>query len=292
MRIRALLPVLALASTPALAQEFAESFDSAEVVPGIHVIFGADDKFGGGNMALLTGDEQIVLIDDSLEPLAPTLIETATGIAGRSVDFVINTHVHGDHTGGNAALAETGTIVVAHDNIRKRLVADPTPAGGAGGLPVITFSDAITFHVNGQAAHVFHIHSAHTDGDGAIHFSDANVIHTGDLWFQGIFPFIDLDNGGSVDGYIAGQKKLIAMAGDDTKIIPGHGGVSDRSAMQADLDVLIDSQKRVRALVDDGMSEDDVVAANPLADYHDDYDWFFITTERMTRTLYRDLTAE
>jgi len=277
---------------PVCAQELATGFESDEVINGIYVLYGADGKFGGGNMTLLTGDEHIVLIDDSMAPLAPTLVETATGIAGRPVDFVINTHVHGDHVGSNAALAETGTIVVAHDNIRKRLVGDPSEAGGTEGLPVITFSNDITFHVNDNEAHVFHIPAAHTDGDGAIRFRNVDLLVAGDVWFHDLFPFIDLDNGGTVDGYIAGQQQLIETAGDDTTIVPGHGAVADKAELRRDLAVLIDSRARVEALVDEGMSEDEIVAANPLADYHDDYNWGFITTERMTRTLYRDLTSE
>ena len=290
IRLPAVL-LLAVCAT-AGAQDLATAFDSEEIAPGIHVLYGADGKFGGGNMALLVGDDEIVLIDDSMEPLAPLLIERVTGIAGRPVDFVINTHVHGDHAGGNAALAETGTTVVAHDNIRKRLIVDPSPAGGAGGLPVITFGDGISFHVNGMEAKVFHVPTAHTDGDSAIEFRGANVIHTGDLWFHDLFPFIDLNSGGSVDGYIAGQQKIIAMANDDTKIIPGHGPVADRAELERDTAMLIDSRERIKALFDQGMSEDAIVAANPLAIYHDDYNWQFITTERITRTLVRDLAGE
>lgn len=290
LRVPALL-LLTYGAT-AGAQDLATALDSEEVAPGIHVLYGADGKFGGGNMALLVGDDEIVLIDDSMQPLAPLVIERATGIAGRPVDFVINTHVHGDHVGGNAALAETGTVVVAHDNIRKRLIADPSPAGGVDGLPVITFGDGISFHVNGMEAKVFHLPTAHTDGDGAIEFRGANVIHTGDLWFHGLFPFIDLDSGGSVDGYIAGQQKIAAMADGDTTIIPGHGPVAGRAELERDTAMLIDSKKRVQALVDQGMDEESIVAAKPLERYHDDYNWGFITTERMTRTLVRDLTGE
>ncbi len=290
IRLPAVL-LLAVCAT-AGAQDLATAFDSEEIAPGIHVLYGADGKFGGGNMALLVGDDEIVLIDDSMEPLAPILIERVTGIAGRPVDFVINTHVHGDHAGGNAALAETGTTVVAHDNIRKRLIVDPSPAGGAGGLPVITFGDGISFHVNGMEAKVFHVPTAHTDGDSAIEFRGANVIHTGDLWFHDLFPFIDLNSGGSVDGYIAGQQKIIAMANDDTKIIPGHGPVAGRAELKRDTAMLIDSRERIKALFDQGMSEDAIVAANPLAIYHDDYNWQFITTERIARTLVRDLAGE
>ncbi len=273
----------------ASAQQFATSFKSTEIVPGIFMVEGVGG-FGGGNMGLLVGDDYVAMIDDSLEALAPNLLEHVADTAGRPVNFMINTHVHGDHAGGNAHFADDGTVVFAHDNIRRRLLADPGPAGGPGGLPVVTFAEGITFHLNGIEARAFHLPRAHTDGDAVIYFPGANVIHTGDIMFNGMFPYIDLDNGGTVEGYIAAQKKILALADDETKIIPGHGPLADRSDLRGVMAMLADSRRRVAAMVEAGKSEEEIVAANPLADYHDTYDWVFITTERMTRTLYRDLT--
>lgn len=274
----------------ALAQQFVTSFKSIEVSPGIYMLDGVDG-FGGGNVELLIGDDYVVLIDDAMTPTAPALLEAVTKLAGRQVDFVINTHVHGDHVGGNEYVAGLGAIIVAHDNIRKRMIPDSQLNTGPGALPVLTFSDEVTFHLNGHEVFVFHIENAHTDGDAAILFRDVNVIAAGDIMFNDLFPFIDLDNGGSVVGFIAGQQKLIAMADDETIIIPGHGPVANKADLEKNLAVLIDSQTRVKALVDEGMSEEEIVAANPLALYHDDYNWGFITTERMTRTLIRSLTG-
>jgi len=286
-----LTTLLLVAASMAHAQDNAVSFKSTEVVPGIYMVEGVNG-FGGGNMGLLIGENYIAMIDDGIAPLAPTLLAHVTETAGRPINFMINTHVHGDHAGGNAHFAETGTVVFAHDNIRKRLVADSSAAGGDGGLPVITFGDGVTFHLNGIEARVFHIPQAHTDGDAAIYFPGVNVIHTGDLLFNGIFPYIDLDSGGSVAGYIAGQQKLISMADNDTKIIPGHGPLATKADLQRNLLVLTDGQARVKLLVDQGRTIDEILEANPLSVYHEDYDWSFITTERMTRTLYRSLTAE
>ena len=275
------------------AQEAANPFTSKEVAPGIHVIYGAGEEFVGGNVSVMVGDEHVVLIDDAMVPTAPALISAVEEIAGRPIDFVINTHYHGDHTGGNAQLANDGTLVVAHDNLRKRLLEKPEDAGGAAGIPVITFSETLTFHVNGKIAKVFHLPHAHTDGDGAIHFPEANVIHAGDVVFNGIFPYIDLDAGGSVAGFIAAQQQLIDMADDDTLILAGHGDpVASKADVERDLAVLVEGRKRIQALVEQGMSEEEILAANPLADYHDEYNWSFITTERMTRTHFRDLTSE
>ena len=288
-----LLPLVSLVLTAPLAsaQQFATSFKSTEVRPGIYMLDGVDG-FGGGNVTLLVGDEYVVLVDDVMVPTVPALIEAATELAGRPVDFVINTHAHGDHVGGNQYLTEQGAIIVAHDNLRSRMQADPRLNTGPGALPVVTFSDAVTFHVNGHEAYVFHIATAHTDGDAAILFREANVVVTGDIMFHKLFPFIDLDSGGTVPGYIAAQEKLISMSDDETRIIPGHGPVASKADLEKDLAVLKDSLARVKALTDDGMSADDIVAANPLAVYHDDYNWGFITTEIMTRTLIRSLTTD
>jgi len=286
-----LTALLLIAASASYAQDFATSFKSTEVVPGIYMVEGVDG-FGGGNMGLLVGENYIVMIDDGLAPLAPTLLAYVTETAGRPIHFMINTHVHGDHVGGNAHFAEKGTVVFAHDNIRKRLVADSSSAGGDGGLPVVTFGDGVTFHLNNIEARVFHIPQAHTDGDAAIYFPGVNVIHTGDLMFNGIFPFIDLDSGGSVAGYIAGQQKLISLADDETRIIPGHGPLATKADLQQNLLVLTDSQARVKLLVDQGWTIHKILEANPLSVYHEDYNWSFITTELMTRTLYRSLTTE
>ena len=281
-----LLPLLC---SPGFAQDPVTAIKSTEVAPGIHLLEGADG-FAGGNMTLLTGDDQIVLIDDGLGAVAELIFAKAREIAGRDVDFVINTHVHGDHVGSNAHFAENGAVIFAHDNIRKRLLEDPDSAGGPAGLPEVTFSDEVTFHVNGNEAFVFHLAEAHTDGDAAILFRNANVLVTGDLQFHALFPFIDLDNGGDVDGFIAAQERLLTMIDGETRVVPGHGSLTDKAGLESDLDMLRRARAAVAALVDQGMSEADVLAANPLAEFHNGYDWVFITTERMTRTLYRSLT--
>lgn len=285
--------LIALMAPLASAQDWmATSFVHVEVVPNIYMLSGAEGKFSGGGVGLLVGDEYVVLIDDSYTPLGPALLEKIEELAGRPADFIINTHAHGDHTGSNQFQAENGAIIVAHDNLRSRMEGDPEQNIGPGALPIITFSEEMTFHVNGQEAYVFHIPTAHTDGDAAILFREANVIASGDLLFRGMFPFIDLDSGGNVAGYKAGMQKLIDMSDDETKFISGHGPVGTRAGITADLAMLVDAESRVKALIDKGMSEEDIVSANPLSIYHDEYNWGFITTERMTRTLIRSLTTD
>jgi len=291
--MRKLALLLVLAAPLASAQDWmATSFDHTEVSPGIYMLRGADGQLPVGGTGLLVGEEYVVLIDDSFAALGPALLEKIEELAGRPADFIINTHAHGDHTGSNQFQAEHGAIIVAHDNLRSRMEADPRQNTGPGALPIITFSNEMTFHVNGHEAFVFHIEAAHTDGDAAILFREANVIATGDLLFHNLFPFIDLDSGGNVAGYQAGMQRLIELSNDETKIMPGHGPVATRADLQADLDMLIDAEARVKSLVDRGMSEDEIVTANPLVDYHDEYSWGFITTEVMTRTLIRSLTTE
>jgi len=288
MKKLAFLPLL-MASL-AFAQDAEITFSSSEIEPGIFMVE-AKGGFGGGNMAVLVGEGHVAMIDDGLPPLAENLLAHVTATAGGPIDFMVNTHVHGDHAGGNAVFAENGTVVFAHDNIRKRLLPDASGAGGPDGLPVITFGDGVTFHLGGIEARVEHLPKAHTDGDAVIYFPGANVIHTGDILFHGIFPFIDLDNGGTVDGYIVAQQEILSMADDETKIIPGHGSLTDKAGMTADIDMLIDGRAMVKALLDQGNSSDDVLEANPLAKY-DSYSWEFITTERMTLTLIRSLTTD
>lgn len=284
--------ILAAVAAPAVAfaQNVATEVSVTEAAPGIYMLGGANGF--SSSMALIVGEERVVLIDDGMAPITADLVATVDELAGRSIDFVVNTHVHGDHVGSNQTLAESGAIIVAHDNIRKRMLDNTELNTGPGALPVITFSEEVTFHVNGMDAYVFHLPSAHTDGDAAILFREANVIAPGDIVFRGIFPFIDLDNGGSVSGFKAAMQSLIDMADEETKFISGHGPAATRAGLEQDLAMLKDAESLVKALIDKGMNEEEIVAANPLAAYHDQYNWRFITTERMTRTLIRSLTEK
>lgn len=282
---------MALASGPVMAQGDDIRIQSAEVVPGLYMLDGADGQFAGGNMALLTGNDGIVLVDDGLEVIGPALLEAIADLVGEPVDYLINTHAHGDHVGSNLALHEQGAVIVAHENLRRAMIAATGDrAAPENALPNITFEDGVNLYMNGLAIRVMHVASAHTDGDSILYFPDINVIHTGDVLFNGLFPFIDLDGGGSVPGYLAALDRVIALADEETRIIPGHGPLGNRADAQRARDMIEDSLSRVQPLIDAGHSADDIVAANPLALYHDDWNWGFITTERMTRTLVRSLT--
>ena len=281
--------VVLLPAAAALAQDSGITFKSTELAPGLYMLEG-EGGFAGGNLGLLTGEDGTVLIDDGIEPLADEMLAAVNEIAGVPVDFVVNTHVHGDHIGGNAALHADGATIIGHDNIWQRLREDP--ATDAAAMPEITFSDSVTFHLNGHEAYVFHLEHAHTDGDAAIHFGEADVIHAGDLFFNGLFPFIDLGSGGSIGGYIAGQEAILARAGADTRIIPGHGPLAGKADLAAAHAMLVDARSRVLELIEAGKSEEEVLAANPLAPYDAEWSWDFISTGDMTRTLYRGLRGE
>jgi glyoxylase-like metal-dependent hydrolase (beta-lactamase superfamily II) len=261
------------------------------VIGSVHVLYGE-----GGNIGISVGDDGVFLIDDQYERTTPKIEAALAGLRPGQPRFVINTHWHGDHTGGNANFAAKGSVIIAHDRVRERMGSDQyseflkhaTPASKPGALPVITFNDSLSLHVNGDELRGTHVPSAHTDGDTFIHFRKANVIHAGDLFFNGLYPFIDLDSGGSVKGLIAGVDRVLELADGKTRIIPGHGKVTDRAGLEAYRKMLADTSGRVEALVKAGKSLDEVLAAKPNADYDATLAWDFITADRFARTLYED----
>jgi glyoxylase-like metal-dependent hydrolase (beta-lactamase superfamily II) len=285
---------LSLLATAEEAKKPELGFATTEVAPGIYMLSGVGG-FTGGNIGLSIGDDGVVMIDDSMPPLLDKMKAAVKSITNKPVDFLINTHVHGDHTGNNKSMGEDGTRIVAHDNLRINMLVKglqtaegkkPMPKAA---LPVITFSHAMSFHLNGEDARIFHVANAHTDGDAVIHYKNANVIHTGDTFFNGMFPYIDINNGGNVDGYIAAQAKMISVANADTKIIPGHGPLSNVAELKTSLAMLKDSRAIIAKLIKQGKTEQQVIDENPLQKYHKDWNWGFITTEKMTRQVYKSL---
>ncbi len=292
MRSIALLAAAFLTATPAVAQrDFSKvEIKATEVVPGLYMLEGA-----GGNIGLSVGADGAFVIDDQFAPLADKILAAIKTIDARPVEFVVNTHWHGDHTGGNQALGEAGARIVAHDNVRKRLkeglkdgIAKAAPAP-AGALPVITFNEEVSFYWNGRDIRIVHLKDAHTDGDAIIHFRDANVIHTGDIYFNGGYPFIDLASGGTFDGLIAAQEKILALCDDQTKIIPGHGPLSSKAILGPYVAMLKDVRARIAALIADGLTEDQVVKADPLKDLNATWGKGFINGETLTRAAYQSL---
>jgi len=224
------------------------------------------------------GEDGVFLVDDQFAPLTERIIAAIREVNDGPIRFVLNTHWHGDHTGGNENLGRAGVTIIAHDRVRATLAVDQITASGRDapatapeGLPVVTFNDSITFHLNGETVHAFHVPPAHTDGDAVVHFTKANVIHSGDLVFIGRYPVIDGAHGGSVAGMIAGTERVMGMCDGDTKVIPGHGPLTDRAGVQRFHDMLVEVNRRLMPLAAAGKTLEEVVAAKPLADL--DADW-------------------
>lgn len=275
-----------------MADDDTITFKATSLAKGLYVIQG-EGGFVGGNIMLSVGEDGVVIIDDGLPPFFDKLQATVTSVTQAPIDFLVNTHIHQDHTGNNVALREMGVHIVGHKKLRERLRTleidgeDGKKQISPKALPVITFEDELTFHLNGDEARVIHFPNAHTDGDAIVFFPAANVIHTGDILFSGLYPYIDLANGGSVKGYIAAQQAIYAMADKDTIVVPGHGPVSTRAELKSATKMLEDAYKAVQKLKEKGKSEEEVVTTNPLKKFDKEWSWGFINTEKMTRTLYQ-----
>ena len=272
-------------------------FSSVQIVPvkvasNLYMLQGA-----GGNLALSIGDDAVFLVDDQYAPLATKIKASIATLTPKPVKFVVNTHWHGDHTGGNENFGASGAVIVAHDNVRRRMSTEQfneffdakTPPSSRDALPVVTFAESVRFHVNGEEIHVFHVPPSHTDGDSVIHFVKANAIHTGDIFFNGLYPFIDVSSGGGIDGMIAVTDTLLAMVKDDTKIIPGHGPLAGRADLQAYRDMLVAVRTSVRALVDAGKTRAEAIAAKPTAAYDAKWGGGFFKPDQFTAIVYEDV---
>ncbi|MHC4129799.1 MAG: MBL fold metallo-hydrolase [Planctomycetota bacterium] len=278
MNLKFRVPVLAVsiaATAPALAQVAEDVVVEATPIAGnVHMITGR-----GGNIGLCVGADGAFLIDDQFAPLTGQILATVAELTPEPVRFVVNTHWHFDHTGGNENLGEAGAIIVAHENVRNRLSTDQfmaafnrtVPASPHGALPVITFTDSVTFHWNDDELRVIHVNPAHTDGDAIIHFRKANVIHMGDVYFNGMYPFIDASAGGRIAGMIKAIDRALELTDDRTRIIPGHGELSGVAELRAYRAMLRTVHDRVQKLIDEGKTRDEVIAAKPTRDL--DAEW-------------------
>ena len=242
---------------------------SQQVADGLYMLTGA-----GGNMGLSIGKNGTYLIDDQFAPLTDKIIAEIKRLGGDVPKFLLNTHWHGDHSGGNENFGKQGSVIVAHDNVRKRMSteqfvaafnmrSEPAPEVA---LPTITFAEGVNFHWNGDVIEVKHQPHAHTDTDSFVYFQQANVIHTGDLYFSGMYPFIDAGTGGSITGMIAAVDRILQKADDNTKIIPGHGPLSTKADLQAYRDMLATVESRIKPMIAEGKSRLEVMKAKPTAD--------------------------
>lgn len=229
----------------------------------------------GGNIGVSAGEDGLFLIDDQYAPLTPKIIAAVKGISDKPIRFLISTPWHGDHTGGNENLGKAGVVIVAHDNVYKRLSAGGViellkqsyPPAAKAALPVITFSDTATLHLNGDDVTVHHLPPAHTDGDSYVQFRKANVIHSGDVFAAYRYPFIDVESGGSVRGVVQATDRLLSMLDDNTKVIPGHGPLSGKKDVSAYRKMIATVADRVEALAKSGKNLQQVIEAKPTREF-------------------------
>ena len=263
------------------------------VAAGVYMLEGM-----GGNIGLSVGKDDAFIIDDQYAPLSDKIKAAVVTVTPKPVRFVVNTHWHFDHTGGNEAMAGSGAIIFAHENTRRRMSADQfiaafnmkVPASPTAALPVITFTDTITFYTNDDTVRTFHVPNAHTDGDAIIVFRKANVVHMGDTFFNGRYPLIDVSSGGSMLGMIAAANQGLAISNAETRIIPGHGPLATRADLVRYRDMLVTTRERLGKLIAQKKTLKQILDAKPLADLDPQWGNGNIKSEQFLTIVYGSLT--
>ena len=266
---------------------------ATKVAGNVYMLEGA-----GGNIGVSVGDDGLLIVDDQFAPLADKIRAALKGIADKKLHFILNTHWHGDHTGGNVAFGPEATII-AHDNVRKRLSTEQkstvfnstTPPSPKEALPVITFDQTLTVHFNGEDIRAIHYPHGHTDGDSVIFFSASNVVHLGDDFFAGRFPFVDLESGGSVEGLVKNIGELITKIPADAKLIPGHGPISTLDDLKSYHRMLQQTTEIVRGKIKAGKTLDQIKSEGLPAEWAP-WGTGFIKTDRWVETIYKSLTGK
>ena len=280
------LAVLAclLFAPAALAQDFSKvEIKTTKLGDTTYMMEGA-----GGNLGLSIGDDAVFLIDDQFAPLSDRINAAIATLTSKPVKFIVNTHWHYDHTGGNENFGKAGSIIVAHENVRKRMSTEQliefmkttVPASPAVALPMVTFAASVNFHLNGEEIRTIHVPRAHTDGDAIVHFTKSDVIHMGDAYFNGFYPFIDTSSGGTIDGTVAACDRALAIATDRTKIIPGHGPLSNKAELKVYRDMLATVSTRVKKMVADGKKLEDITASDATAEFDEKWGKGFISAAK------------
>jgi glyoxylase-like metal-dependent hydrolase (beta-lactamase superfamily II) len=285
-----ILPFLSFFGVLIYAQNFDDvTIETIRLSNHVYMLTGA-----GGNIGVSVGDNGVFVIDDQFAALTPKIVAAIKTLSDKPIQFLVNTHWHGDHSGGNENFNKLGTTIIAHDNVRKRLAETPKrdkTMRPKEALPVITFNDKLSIHINGEKVKIFHVHDAHTDGDALLYFTKSNVLHTGDLFFKERYPYIDLNSGGSVNGYIKAVKQTLTLINDDTKIIPGHGSLSNKEEYQFFLSMLETLKTNVLVEIENGKTEGEVTSDTNITKTYDDlgYSWNFISSEKIRRAFYKSL---
>lgn len=277
--------MLAAGGAYAQQQDFSKvTIKTTKLTDSLYMLEGA-----GGNIGVSVGDDGVIVIDDQYAPLTPKIQEAIAKLSSKPVKFVINTHWHGDHVGGNENMAAAGAVIIAHDNVRKRMSTEqfialmnrkvePSPAKA---LPVVTFTTDITLHFNGEDIQVIHADPTHTDGDSIVMFPKAKVIHMGDCYMTISYPFADVSSGGNFDGFIATSDKVVGLSDATTKIIPGHGPLSSKAELKAWHDMLVEIRAAVKKLADAGKPLDAIQKAKPTAKWDDKWGGKFIKGDQV-----------
>ncbi len=295
--MKLLARTLAGAALLALCTAQAQDFSKVEIVPtkindNLYMLAGA-----GGNLALAVGEDATFLIDDQFAPLAPKITAAIAAITPRPVKFLLNTHWHYDHTGANENFGNAGAVIVAHENVRKRMSSDqvieffnmPIKAAPKAALPVVTFPGAMSLHLNGEEIRAIHVPRAHTDGDTIVHFVKGDVVHMGDVYFNGLYPFIDTSSGGTPEGVVAACDQVLAMITDKTRVIPGHGPLSNKAELKAYRDMLADVTARIRKMVAEGRKLEEITASKVTSDYDEKWGKGFIAPPKFAEMLAMNL---
>lgn len=286
--------VLFLIFVSSVAQDFSKiEVRTVTISDGIYLLMGA-----GGNIGVLTGKDGVLVVDTSYTEMYEKLKTAITKISERPVLYVVLTHQHFDHVNGNELFAQSGATIVSHENVRKGMEVDwihpgfpKVPAYPEIALPIMTYNESLTFHFNGEDIKIFNLGDAHTNGDSIVYFQKANVVHMGDLYFNGGYPFIDVPHGGTIDGIIATLDHVIALINDETKVIPGHGPLSNRAELKEYRDMLATIRSRVKNLIKEGKTMKEVVASKPTSDFDRDPE-VMMPADYFVQILYNDLSRK
>ncbi len=285
---------LGVAVTPQPPPQFEQEIKTAQLTDHLYVLEGA-----GGNVAAFVWDEGVLLVDDKIAPASPRMKAAVAAISPKPIRFVVNTHWHPDHRGGNETLAGDGSVIVAHENVRRRMSVESfvevfdrrLPASPTAALPIVTFTRDVTFHLGGEEVSVIHVDRAHTDGDSLVRFRKANAIHMGDCYLNGSFPVVDAWNGGTLPGTIAAADTALGMLDPRTRIIPGHGPVASDRDLRQWRDMLATIIARVKESVAAGRTLEQVKAERPTREWDERFPRSFVTSDHVVEEAYRAVTS-